>query len=93
MDVSRRFMEEQLKSAGTVIDKCNLGMITSNRLIGETRKQIAQREDVGNTLRPIDFEQLAIENDYLIDENEKNTILLKALRRISGNYLVKLNNR
>lgn len=80
-------MEEQLKLAGTRIDKLNLKIVTANRLIQQTKKQITQREEIGKTLRPVDFEQLRIENEYVIDENEVNSRLISSLKRISGNLL------
>lgn len=88
MHISQRFVEEQLKLAGTRIDKLNLKIVTANRQIQQAKKEIAKREEIGKTLRPVDFEQLRIQNEYVIDENEVNHRLISSLKRISGNLLI-----
>ncbi|XP_008202090.1 coiled-coil domain-containing protein 113 [Nasonia vitripennis] len=81
-----KFVERQLKLAEIAVDKLNLKIVTTKRLIRQTKKQIDQREELGNTLRPVDFEKLKIENKYLTDDIERYNRTIKTLKQINGHY-------
>jgi hypothetical protein len=79
-----RFMNDQLKVANNLIAKFNLKTITIKHLIAQTKKQIKQQEDRGESLSPIDFVKLGIENRYLTAENERNQLALNLLIKRNG---------
>ncbi|XP_023244881.1 coiled-coil domain-containing protein 113-like, partial [Copidosoma floridanum] len=88
-----RFVENQLRLAEEANDKLNLKMITTRQLIRQARRQIDLGAEVGKTLRPIDFERVAIENEHLAEENERNGRSLAALKRIKRHYSLALKYR
>lgn len=79
-----RFMEEWLKAADSIIEKLRLKSSTIKSQIKKANHQLRQREELGEALHAIDFQQLAIENqDYVKTIEEKNRYLLD-LKRITG---------
>ncbi|XP_043287789.1 coiled-coil domain-containing protein 113 isoform X2 [Venturia canescens] len=85
-----RFIEEWLRAADSVIEKLRLKSGTIKTQIKKARHQLRQREELGETLHPIDFQQLAIENqDYLKQIEEKNQHLID-LKKITARYNIAL---
>lgn len=63
-------------------------IVTTKRLISETRKQLDQQNQMGgDKLRPIDFQKLEIETEHVIKETEANHQTLKSLKKICGTFL------
>ncbi|XP_011501307.1 PREDICTED: uncharacterized protein LOC105364957 [Ceratosolen solmsi marchali] len=87
-----RFMDDQFKLIRNFIDKFNLKIITTKRMISQTKKQIKQREDRGEKLSSVDFIKLEIENRYLVAENNKNQQILNSLQQRNGQYNLTLKN-
>lgn len=85
-------MEEWLKTADAIIEKLRLKSATLKTQISKARHQLAQKEELGETLHPIDFEQLAIENHkYQEKIIEKNRYLIQ-MKKITGRCSLKLTN-
>ncbi|XP_012276395.1 coiled-coil domain-containing protein 113 isoform X1 [Orussus abietinus] len=85
-----RYMEDWLKTADSIVEKLRLKSSTLKSQIKKAKQQLQQREETGETLRAIDFEQLAIENqDYVRKIEEKNHYLLE-MKKISGTYHAKV---
>ncbi|XP_015433600.1 PREDICTED: coiled-coil domain-containing protein 113-like [Dufourea novaeangliae] len=85
-----RFIEEWLRSANTIIGRLRLRSSTLKMLIKKTRQQLAQREELGEALRAVDFEQLNIQNKDYIRMIEEKTIYVLDMKRIAGHYHLKL---
>lgn len=73
-----------MKSANKIIERLRLKSATIRMQIKKTRHQLIQREELGETLHAVDFEQLNIENqDYLKMIEEKNHYVHE-MKRIAG---------
>nr|XP_031827707.1 coiled-coil domain-containing protein 113-like [Nomia melanderi] len=59
-------------------------------LIKKTRQQLVQREELGEALRAVDFEQLNIQNKDYVRMIEEKTIYVIDMKRIAGHYHLKL---
>ncbi|XP_033319040.1 uncharacterized protein LOC117216449 [Bombus bifarius] len=89
-DFSRRFIEEWLRSANTILERLRLKSATLRMLIRKARQQLAQRKELGELLHAVDFEKLSIENqDYAKMLEEKNLYVID-MKRIAGYYHLKL---
>ncbi|KAJ8687256.1 hypothetical protein QAD02_023050 [Eretmocerus hayati] len=88
-----RFIEVQSKNAAKTTDMINLKIVTAKRLIKQTKKQNEIRREWGSGLRPIDFEKLRIENEYLINENDENHRDISSLKKIGAYYNMTLKNQ
>ncbi|XP_076227401.1 uncharacterized protein LOC116424875 [Nomia melanderi] len=85
-----RFVEEWLRSANTIIGRLRLKSATLRTLIKKTRQQLVQREELGEALRAVDFEQLNIQNKDYVRMIEEKTIYVIDMKRIAGHYHLKL---
>lgn len=87
----RRYLEEYLKRRNEKIDKLKL---KNSTLKGQKKKlsmQLKQKEEMGEVLHEVDFNQLKIENQQYIEKiDERNQDLLK-LKMTAGNTLQVLN--
>ncbi|XP_076241098.1 cilia- and flagella-associated protein 263-like [Calliopsis andreniformis] len=85
-----RFIEEWLRSANMIIERLRLKSATIRMQIKKARQQLIQREELGETLHAVDFEQLNIQNkDYVKMIEEKNHYVHE-MKRIAGHYHLKL---
>ena len=83
-EFSRRFIEEWLRSANTILQRLRLKSATTRMHIRKTRQQLAQRKELGELLHVVDFEKLKIENqDYAKLLEEKNLYVID-MKRIAG---------
>ncbi|XP_012251840.1 coiled-coil domain-containing protein 113-like isoform X2 [Athalia rosae] len=87
-----RFMEEWLKAADGIIEKLRLKSASLKSQIGKVKHQLAQKEELGEILHPIDFEQLAIENHKYQQKIEKKNHHLLQMKKITGRCSLKLSN-
>ncbi|XP_076285301.1 cilia- and flagella-associated protein 263-like isoform X2 [Lasioglossum baleicum] len=85
-----RYIEEWLKSANTIIGRLRLKSATHRMLITKTRQQLVQREELGEALRAVDFEQLNIQNKDYVRMIEEKTIYMLDMKKIAGHYHLKL---
>ena len=72
-----RYFEDKLKQVDAVIEKLRLKNSTLKSQINKIEMQLAQKEEVGDSLHYIDFHQLQIENkQYVVKIEERNEELL-----------------
>lgn len=77
-------MEEWLRSAEFTLEKMRLRTSTLFSQYNKVSSQLVLKEELGETLHAVDFEQLQIENQHFLKRiEEKNTHLLE-LKRTSG---------
>lgn len=73
-----RFMEEKLRQKDTTIEKLRLKNSTIKAQISKMEHMLAHKEEMGEVLHLVDFDQLKIENQqYLEKIEERNTELLR----------------
>lgn len=79
-----RYMEEWLKSAEFMLEKLRLRTSTLNSQYTKLAQQLVLKEEIGEMLHAVDFEQLHIKNTHFLKKiEEKNTHLLE-LKRMNG---------
>jgi chromosome segregation ATPase len=72
-----RYFEDKLKQVDAVIEKLRLKNSTLKSQINKIEMQLAQKEEVGDSLHYIDFHQLQIENkQYVLKIEDRNEELL-----------------
>lgn len=77
-------MEEWLRSAEVTLEKLRLRTSSLYVQFQKVSNQLLAKEELGETLHAVDFEQLKIENQRLIRKiEEKNTHLLE-LKKMNG---------
>jgi len=73
-----RYFEDKLKQVDSVIEKLRLKNSTLKSQITKIEVQLAQKEEVGDSLHYIDFHQLQIENkQFVLKIEERNEELLQ----------------
>ncbi|KAF5281805.1 hypothetical protein FQA39_LY05019 [Lamprigera yunnana] len=79
-----RYMEEWLKNAETTIGKMRLKTSTLKSLLGKLSTQLVQKEELGEAVDAVDFEQLQIDNKHLAEAIEQKNNHLLELKRVNG---------
>lgn len=79
-----RFIEEWLKTIDSTIEQIRLKMTTIKSQIRKVKLQLQHRKELGEALRPVDFEQLNIENQVCIREIDKKNRYLLEMKKIVG---------
>lgn len=75
---AHRFMEEKLRQKDTVIEKLRLKNSTTKAQIAKMEQQLAHKEEMGEVLHLVDFDQLKIENQQYMEKiEERNNELLR----------------
>ncbi|KAJ9514524.1 hypothetical protein QJQ45_016262 [Haematococcus lacustris] len=73
-----KFMEEKLRQKDTVIEKLRLKNTTIKAQINKMEQQLAHKEEMGEVLHLVDFDQLKIENQQYMEKiEERNRELLR----------------
>ncbi|XP_074644983.1 cilia- and flagella-associated protein 263-like [Tubulanus polymorphus] len=86
-----RYFEDKLRSRDTLIEKLRLKNSTLKVQKKKLHMQLKQKEEMGEVLHEVDFNQLKIENSqYLEKIDERNQDLLR-LKLMAGNTLQVLN--
>jgi hypothetical protein len=82
-----RYFEDKIRAKETMIEKIRLKNVTLKVQKNKLHAQLKQKEEMGEVLHAIDFDQLQIENkQYLQKIEERNQELLK-LKMTSGNTM------
>mmetsp|Transcript_9653 Transcript_9653/g.23530 ORF Transcript_9653/g.23530 Transcript_9653/m.23530 type:complete len:335 (+) Transcript_9653:49-1053(+) len=85
------FLEDKLRTKDSVCDKLTLKNAALKQQILKLENQLQHKEEMGEVLHVIDFDQLKIENQqYLEKIEERNNELLK-LKLTTGNIVQTLN--
>jgi len=86
-----RYIEDKVRAKDTLVGKLRLKNSTLRVMKKKLEMQIKQKEEMGEVLHEVDFNQLKIENQqYLEKIDEKNQELLR-LKLMAGNTLQVLN--
>ncbi|EFN63634.1 Coiled-coil domain-containing protein 113 [Camponotus floridanus] len=85
-----RFIEEWLKTIDSTIEQIRLKMTTIKSQIRKVKLQLQHRKELGEALRPVDFEQLNIENQVCIREIDKKNRYLLEMKKIVGRHSIAL---
>lgn len=83
-------MEEWLKSAESTIEKMRLRTSTLKQMFIKLSGQLITKEELGESIDAVDFDQLRIENKHLSETiDQKNSHLLD-LKKMNGkvNHLI-----
>uniref|UniRef100_A0A6U5BNP3 Cilia- and flagella-associated protein 263 n=2 Tax=Hemiselmis andersenii TaxID=464988 RepID=A0A6U5BNP3_HEMAN len=85
------YLEDKLRTKDSVVDKLTLKNAALKQQILKLENQLQHKEEMGEVLHVIDFDQLKIENQqYLEKIEERNNELLK-LKLTTGNIVQTLN--
>ncbi|ORZ41679.1 hypothetical protein BCR44DRAFT_1011504 [Catenaria anguillulae PL171] len=86
-----RYWEDRMRARDTTLEKIRLKNATLKTHKNKLMLQLRQKEEMGEVLHAIDFDQLKIENhQYLAKIEERNTELLK-LKLVAGNIVQVMN--
>jgi hypothetical protein len=86
-----RYFEDKIRAKEAVIEKIRLKNVTLKVQKNKLHMQLKQKEEMGEVLHAIDFDQLQIENkQYMQKIEERNAELLK-LKMTAGNTMQTLN--
>ncbi|KXZ50957.1 hypothetical protein GPECTOR_14g201 [Gonium pectorale] len=87
-----RFLEDKLRQKDATSDKLRLKNTTTRALITKLEHQLAHKEEMGEVLHLVDFDQLKIENQQYMERiEERNNELLK-LKLSTSRTVQVLNN-
>jgi chromosome segregation ATPase len=86
-----RYFNERLKSRESLINKLRDRSSGLKRQITRLETQLRQKEEMGETLHEVDFNQLKIENKQYLDKIDDKNIELILLKRQVGKATQSLN--
>ncbi|KAI8902419.1 hypothetical protein BC833DRAFT_521084 [Globomyces pollinis-pini] len=87
-----RYFEDKIRAKEAIIEKVRLKNVTLKVQKNKLHLQLKQKEEMGEVLHAIDFDQLQIENkQYMQKIEERNSELLK-LKMTAGNTMQILNH-
>ncbi|KAJ8942752.1 hypothetical protein NQ314_009963 [Rhamnusium bicolor] len=87
-----RYMEEWLKSAQLNIEKLRLRTTTLKIQYKKVAAILIQRQELGENVHAVDFDQLKIENKHYRDKIDQKSIHLLELKRMNGGHNLVLSN-
>ncbi|KAF7993378.1 hypothetical protein HCN44_007881 [Aphidius gifuensis] len=85
-----RFMNDLTKKADRELEKLRLKNFTTKGQIKHVTEQLKQKQQLGESLHPIDFQAVAIENQEILDKIENKNKQLEELKMVTGHYNLKL---
>ena len=85
------FLEEKLRTKDSVVDKLALKNAALKQHILKLENQLQHKEEMGEVLHVIDFDQLKIENQQFLEKIEERNNELLQLKLTTGNIVQTLN--
>ena len=79
-----RFWEDQIRDKEVLLEKVNLKNSTYKAAITKLEAQLAHKEEMGEVLHLVDFEQLKIENEQHMEAIEAKNKELLNLKMCTG---------
>lgn len=79
-----RYMDEWLRSAQFQIEKLRLRIATLKGQYNKVSHQLIQRQELGENVHAVDFDQLEIENKHFKDKIEQKNTHLIELKKMNG---------
>jgi hypothetical protein len=86
-----RYMEDKLRAKAAVAEKLRLKNATLKQQYTKVEASLQQKEDMGEVLHVIDFDQLKIENQQYLEKIEDRNNELLRLKLTTGNTVQVLN--
>ena len=86
-----RYMEDKLRAKAAVAEKLRLKNATLKQQYTKVEQSLQQKEDMGEVLHVIDFDQLKIENQQYLEKIEERNNELLRLKLTTGNTVQVLN--
>lgn len=87
-----RYMDEKIRSKGAAAEKLRLKNSQLKAQVAKLEGQLQQKEDMGEVLHVIDFDQLKIENQQYLEKIEERNNELLRLKLTTGNTIHVLND-
>ncbi|CAL8108083.1 unnamed protein product [Calicophoron daubneyi] len=87
-----RYTDEYLRQKDTVIDKLRLSNTALRAQLRKCRDQLRQKEEMGEVLHAVDFEQLKIDNAQCLARIDERNRRIQELKLMAGRTLQTLNN-
>ena len=87
-----RYMEDKLRAKAAVAEKLRLKNATLKQQYTKVEVSLQQKEDMGEVLHVIDFDQLKIENQQYLEKIEDRNNELLRLKLTTGNTVQVLNS-
>jgi antitoxin component YwqK of YwqJK toxin-antitoxin module len=87
-----RYLEEKVRAKDALIEKTRLKNVSLRTQKNKLHQQLKQKEEMGEVLHAIDFDQLQIENRQFLQKIEEKNGELAKLKLVCGNTVSKLNN-
>ncbi|CAG9763739.1 unnamed protein product [Ceutorhynchus assimilis] len=87
-----RYMEEWLKSAQLQIEKLRLKIATLKVQYKKVSQQLIQRQELGENVHAVDFDQLEIENKHFLERINQKNVHLVELKKMNGKANLVLSN-
>jgi DNA repair exonuclease SbcCD ATPase subunit len=88
-----RYFHERLKARESLVNKLRDRSSGIRRQIVRLEAQLRQKEEMGETLHEVDFDQLKIENKQYLDRIDEKNVELILLKRQVGRVTQTLNRR
>ncbi|EFN79408.1 Coiled-coil domain-containing protein 113 [Harpegnathos saltator] len=85
-----RFVEECLKAADTIMERIRMKTMTTKIQKRKAKQQLKHRQELGEALRAVDFEQLNIENQDCIRKIDEKTQHMLEMKKIAGSRSIAL---
>jgi hypothetical protein len=92
-DVRPRFFEDNISNKQVLLEKVNLKNSTYKAAITKLEAQLAHKEELGEVLHLVDFDQLKIENQQHMDMIDVKNKELLALKLANGHTVQVLRRR
>ena len=86
-----RYMEDKLRAKAAMAEKLRLKNATLKQQYTKVEQSLQQKEDMGEVLHVIDFDQLKIENQQYLEKIEERNNELLRLKLTTGNTVQVLN--
>ncbi|KAG8470156.1 hypothetical protein KFE25_008577 [Diacronema lutheri] len=86
-----RYMEDKQRTKGATIEKLRLKNQSLKTQIQKVEQQLQLKEEMGEVLHVIDFDQLKIENQQYLEKIEERNSELLRLKLTTGNTVQTLN--
>ena len=87
-----RYSEEKLRQKDSIVDKLKLKNQALKVQIQKLDKQLGEKEEMGEVLHAIDFDQLRIENQQYAEKIKERTKELTKLKQTAGKTVQVLNS-
>ncbi|XP_035727687.1 coiled-coil domain-containing protein 113-like isoform X1 [Vespa mandarinia] len=80
------FIKNWLKMIEKTVEKIRLKNTMTKSQIIKAKKQLIQREQLGEDLRPIDFDQLKIQRDDYKRKIKQSAVYILQIKKVIGHY-------